>query len=111
MNLPLTGGRFLKQRPVPQGRLDLDWPLGRVLVEAACCYRYRNVAGAALIQRRKGCPPEVIRIAKRAQDRLHRKFWRMIKRNKPSQVTAVAVARELAGFIWSIGQLCPATVP
>lgn len=83
----------------------------RILVEAAWCYRYRNVAGAALIQRRKGCPAEVIRVAKRAQDRLHRKFWRMIKRNKPSQVTAVAVARELAGFIWSIGQLCPARAP
>lgn len=80
----------------------------RVLVEAAWNYRHRNVVSYELAKRRKGCPPEVIQIAKKAQDRLHRKFWRMIHRNKPAPVAVVGVARELAGFVWSIAKHFPA---
>lgn len=80
----------------------------RILVEAAWAQRYPNVASRELAERRKGCPTEVIRIAKKAQARLHRKYLRMTSRNKLHQVTAVAVARELAGFVWSIGQHIPA---
>ena len=79
----------------------------RILVESSWCYRGGNFINKALIDRRKGCPPEVVRIAKKAQDRLHRKFWRMLSRNKPQQVAAVAIARELAGFVWSIAQQFP----
>jgi transposase len=80
----------------------------RVLVEAAWSQRYPNVESLQLAERRKGCPPEVIKIAKKAQARLHRKFLRMTSRNKLHQVAVVAVARELAGFVWSIGQHIPA---
>jgi hypothetical protein len=31
----------------------------------------------------------------------------MIGRNKRSQVAVVAIARELAGFVWAIGQMIP----
>lgn len=79
----------------------------RILVESAWCYRQRNVISPQLAKRREGCPSEVIQIAKKAQDRLHRKFARMIGRNKLPQITAVAVARELAGFVWSIAQHFP----
>jgi len=81
--------------------------LRRILVEAAWSYRHRNTTGPELRKRRQGAPSEVIRIARRAQDRLHRKFWRLVSRNKLSQVAAVAVARELAGFVWAIAQQCP----
>ncbi|MGH2349649.1 MAG: IS110 family transposase [bacterium] len=83
--------------------------LRRILVEAAWCYRHRNTVSPALAARRRGCPPEVVRIARKAQDRLHRKFWRLVSRSKPSQVAAVAVARELAGFVWAIAQHVPDT--
>lgn len=79
----------------------------RILTEASWNYRYRNTQGAALAKRRAGCPLEVIAIAKKAQDRLHRKFGRMVSRNKPSQVAVVAVARELAGFIWAVARHFP----
>jgi transposase len=79
----------------------------RILVEAAWSYRHRNTTSPELAARRRGCPPEVLRIAKKAQDRLHRKFWRLVSRGKPSQIAAVAVARELAGFVWAIGQHVP----
>lgn len=81
----------------------------RILVEAAWSYRRVSGVSRALTERRKGCPPQVIAIAKKAQDRLQRKFTRMVSRNKPHQVTVVAVARELAGFVWSIAQHFPAT--
>ena len=82
--------------------------LRRILVEAAWAYRYRNVASQALLERRKGCPAEVIRIAQRAQDRLHRKFYRMtMKQCKPHPVAVSAVARELAGFVWSMAKHFP----
>jgi transposase len=80
----------------------------RILVEAAWCNRNGNVASRELLERRKGCPPEIVRIAQKAQQRLHRKYWRMLSRSKPHTVAVAAVARELSGFVWSIGQHFPA---
>ena len=85
--------------------------LRRIWVEAAWSYRHRNTTSPELRKRRQGVPPEVLRIARRAQDRLHRKFWRLLSRSKLSQVTAVAVARELAGFVWAIAKQCPHRMP
>lgn len=76
----------------------------RILVESAWSYRYRNVVSRELALRRRGCPAEVVRIARKAQDRLHRKFWRMTSKSKLPQVVVVAVARELAGFVWSVAR-------
>lgn len=81
--------------------------LRRVLVESAWCCRNRYAVNRALAERRKGCPKEVVQIARKAQDRLHRKFCRMIARNKAHQVTVTATARELSGFVWSIAQHFP----
>lgn len=82
--------------------------LRRILVEAAWAYRQRNVVGTPLAARRRGCPTEILRLARKAQDRLHRKFWRLVSRGKPHQVAVVAVARELAGFVWAMAQHFPA---
>jgi transposase len=84
--------------------------LRRVLVEAAWCYRRMNTTGLPLLNRRKECPPQVVQLAKKAQDRLHRKFHRMVGRNKPLPKVATAVARELAGFVWSMSQHFPASI-
>jgi len=73
--------------------------LRRVLVEAA--WHYRHDAGADLIlrRRRQGQNPVLVGIAVKAQHRLHKKFWR-IAAKKHTNKAVVAVARELAGFIW-----------
>lgn len=39
--------------------------------------------------------------AQRAQHRLHQRFWR-IEASHNKNVAAVAVARELAGFVWGL---------
>ncbi len=72
----------------------------RVLVESA--WHYRHQAGADLIlnRRRQGQNPEVVAIAVKAQHRLSRKFWKLRQR-KHTNKAVVAVARELAGFIWA----------
>ena len=81
--------------------------LRRILVEAAWSARHGTGVSRALSARRQGCPPEVVRIARKAQTRLHRTFWRLTCRTKPAQVAVVAVARELAGFVWAIAHQVP----
>ena len=81
--------------------------LRRLLVEAAWSYRHRDITSRELTKRRQGCPPEVVQIARKAQHRLHRKFWRLVSRGKLNQIAVVAVARELAGFVWAIAQQFP----
>lgn len=73
----------------------------RLLVEAAWHYRPRPGAGQALAERRAGQPAHVLQIALRAQGRLHRLHQRLRARGKPGNVVTVAVARELACFLWA----------
>mgnify|MGYP000850251424 FL=1 len=73
----------------------------RVLVEAAWAYRYRPGIGAGLAKRQEGQPPEAVAYAWRAQCRLSARF-RLLSAKKGSNKAAVAVARELAGFVWGL---------
>lgn len=50
----------------------------------------------------KGVPVEVLEHAYKAQTRLNKVYYRLIQQGKNSNVAKVAVARELAGFIWGI---------
>jgi hypothetical protein len=43
----------------------------------------------------------VLQIALRAQRRLHRLYHRLRGRGKPGNIVTVAVARELACFLWA----------
>ena len=74
----------------------------RVLVEAAWHYRHKPTVGQVLKARRKGQPDWVIEQADRARKRLYQKYWRLVKKGKSPQEAAVAVARELVGFLWSV---------
>ena len=74
-----------------------------VLVQAAWKYRYRPAVSAQLKKRQRGQPPQVIAHAWKAQHRLFKLFHR-INAKKPSQVAAVATARELVGFLWAVMQ-------
>ncbi len=72
----------------------------KLLIEAAWHARHKPAVPAALKKRRAGQPAEVIAMADQAQQRLHRRYWRLVQRGKPTTVAATAVARELAGFVW-----------
>jgi transposase len=73
----------------------------RLLVEAAWHYARPPRIGTELSRRQAGQPDHVLQIARRAQRRLHRTHHRFKARGKPANVATVAVARELAGFLWA----------
>jgi transposase len=73
----------------------------RLLVEVAWHYQHRPGIGVALARRRKGQPARVIGIADKAQQRLCRRFRKLAATHKPRTKIAVAIARELAGFLWA----------
>jgi transposase len=73
----------------------------RLLVETAWHYQHRPGTGVALARRREGQPSRVIAIADKAQQRLCRRFRRLAEQHKPAPKIAVAIARELAGFLWA----------
>jgi len=77
----------------------------RILVEAAWHYLRPPAMSRALRLRNANASDAVRKIAWKAQKRLHRKFRHLIyDKGKPSQVAVIAVARELAGFVWAIGR-------
>jgi transposase len=82
----------------------------RLLVEVAWHYQHRPGIGAGLARRRKGQPARVIAIADKAQQRLCRRFRKLAAEHKPAPKIAVAIARELAGFLWAALQPAPAAV-
>jgi transposase len=79
----------------------------RLLVETAWHYQHRPSVGVALTRRRKGQPGRVIAMADRAQQRLCRRFRKLAAEHKPAPKIAVAIARELAGFLWAALQPAP----
>ncbi|MBV8091106.1 MAG: IS110 family transposase, partial [Alphaproteobacteria bacterium] len=91
----------------PRRRMDAITKSGDVhartlLIEAAHSYRF-----PARIARRKlaavDAVPEAVReIAWKAQTRLCQRYRHMVAKNKPTPVIVTAIARELAGFVWSI---------
>ena len=77
-------------------------------VETAWHYRHRARVGDTLARRRRGQPGRVIAIADKAQQRLCRRFRTLTGRQMPAPKVTVAIARELAGFVWAALQPEPA---
>ena len=77
----------------------------RLLVEAAWHYRRAPRVSLTLRRRQAGQPPAAIDAAWRAQLRLHRRWAHLDgARGKKRTTVAVAVARELACFVWEIAR-------
>ena len=73
------------------------------MVQAAWSYRFPPRRGEALKRRQQRQPADVVAHSWKAQHRLHKMFKRLALRKK-SQIAAMAVARELAGFVWALMQ-------
>lgn len=83
----------------------------RVLTEAAWTYRFA-ARKTAVIQRRAERTPEAIQeIAWKAQQRLCQRYQQLNGKGKLKVQVCTAIARELSGFIWAIGQSAPALKP
>lgn len=76
----------------------------RVLVEAAWNYRFDARLSRVLQVRQQDQPKAVRQIAWRAQLRLTARYRRLRARQLPHNKICVALARELAGFVWDIAR-------
>ncbi len=78
--------------------------LRKLLTEASggMCKGQTGHKSKDLKARQYGNPPEVIAYADKANERLRRKYYRMIRHGKKRNIAVTAVARELACFIWGM---------
>ena len=80
---------------------------GRVrhmLVESAWTYRHQPKIGARKLYKMEGLSPRVREIAWKAQTRLSARYRALSGRGKKTTVVCTAIARELAGFMWSVAR-------
>jgi transposase len=81
----------------------------RVLVEGAWAYRYPAKVSRHLQLRLEKQPKVIQDISWKAQARLCKRYRRLVAKGKHANVVTVAIARELAGFVWAIAQQVPLT--
>jgi transposase len=93
-----SSGKSRRQGPITRCG---NGHLRRILVESAWHYMRLPAMSKELRRRNQGVADGVRRIAWEAQKRLHQRFYHLIQKGKSSQKAAVAVARELAGFLWA----------
>lgn len=75
-----------------------------MLVESAWTYRHPPRIGKTKLYRLAAAPPRVREIAWRAQSRLTARYRTLSGRGKRTTVVCTAIARELAGFMWSVAK-------
>jgi transposase len=79
----------------------------RVLVEGAWTYRFPARVSPTIQARLDGLPKVVREIAWKGQIRLCARYRRLITAGKRKTVVVTAIAREMAAFLWAIGQEVP----
>ena len=79
----------------------------RALVEGAWAYRSPAKVSRHLQLRLEKHPTIIQDISWKAQVRLCQRYRRLVARGKHANVVTVAIARELAGFMWAIAKEIP----
>jgi len=77
----------------------------RVLVEGAWAYRFNARVRDRMLERTERVPKEVRDMAWKAQVRLCGRSRRLVAKGKRLPVVVTAIAREMAAFLWAIGQV------
>ena len=77
--------------------------LRHVLIQAAHNARHQPQSRSRLRQRYPDAPIELIELVAKCQERLYYRYRYLVSR-VGKEKAVVAVARELAGFVWAIGQ-------
>ena len=107
-------GAWLGMIPIQDSSSDKDRRYGitksgnnhlrRLLTEAAQSFTRGKVGFKSkdLKARQAKCSSEVVSYADKANIRLKKKYYKMIQRGKKQNVAKVAVARELACFVWGM---------
>ena len=86
-----------------RGQITKAGPVGvrTARSEAAGADQHRPGIGGTLSRRQAGASAQTLARSGTAQQRLHAKYKKMTGRGKPPGVAVVAIARELAGFVWA----------
>lgn len=102
-----SGGRRRQGGITKCGNGHVRW----MLVEVAHHYRLPPKISKELSRRQEGLDREVRAVSWRAQNRLHRRFARLALRGLHRNKVVVAVARELAAFIWELARVLDKAQP
>jgi transposase len=84
-------------------------PARRALVDGAWAYRYPAKVSRHLQLRLEQQPKMIQDISWKAQVRLCKRYRQLVARGKHANIVTVAIARELAGFMWAIASEVPVT--
>lgn len=76
----------------------------RLLVQGAHTYKHKANISTELQKRQENLPKEITDIAWQAQLRLCRRYNRLLNRGKHRNVVVIAIAREMAAYIWAIAR-------
>lgn len=97
-----TSGERRRQGPITKcGNSHVRW----MLVEVAHHYRYPPKVSKELSLRQEGLSRDVRAVSWRAQERLHRRFSRLLLRGVHPNKVVIAIARELLAFIWELARV------
>lgn len=76
----------------------------RLLVQGAHTYKHHANISTELQKRQEGLPKTITDIAWQAQLRLCRRYKRLMNRGKHRNVVVIAIAREMASYLWAIAR-------
>lgn len=102
-----SSGESTRRGPITRAG---NGPARRVLVEGSWSYRLPARVSRGLLARQEGVAQEILEISWKAQTRLCARYRRLRARGKSPQAVTVAIARELAGFLWAVArEVAPVT--
>jgi len=96
-----SGGKRHQGAITKSGNSHARW----MLIEAAQAYRLPPKVSREISLRQEGLSREVRAVSWRAQNRLHRRYSRLLLRGLHRNKVVVAVARELCAFIWELARV------
>lgn len=98
-----SGNKHYRGRITKTGNSALRHMLG----EAAHHARHAPCISDQLQRRQRQVPADIVDLAWQAQLRLHARYRHLCSRIGPRKAI-MAIARELAGFVWAVGNMLPA---
>lgn len=96
-----SGAKVRRGGITKAGNRHVRW----LLVESAWSYRMKARKSAYLLKRQDGLSEEVAELSWKAQVRLCGRYQRLLQKGKPKGKIVVSIARELAGFMWALGNM------
>ncbi len=103
----LTGREYSSGAVVRRGSITKtgNARVRHLLIQAAWKYTRKPMWSKRLREHWNTQPAALEAIAQKAKDRLYKRYHYLVNRGKAKQKAIVAIARELAGFLWSAGQI------